>query len=65
MKDYFKTNREEGGVLVDSIKKARSQQELILNFLVAHPYQSFTPFDIKDRIFLNNTPITSIRRAIT
>ena len=61
---YYNTNKERGNELINSNDKAKSQEEAILKI-----------FNIKDRLSASeawaiydnkgNTPITSIRRAIT
>jgi hypothetical protein len=42
-----------------------SQTRKILDFLRLHSYESFTPFEVQERMNLTNVPITSIRRALS
>jgi hypothetical protein len=45
--------------------KANSLAMLILQFFKKNPGCTFTPFEIQDKLYLHNRPITSIRRAMT
>ena len=45
--------------------KCKDQEIVILAFFDKYPYQDFTPFEIMQHLKLYNTPIQSIRRAIT
>ena len=64
--DYYDTTEESGQELINSIIAARSQKAMILSYLKSHPYQSFSPDDIKDILFAyDDTPITSIRARMT
>lgn len=45
--------------------KTTSQGMKILSFFSRHPGENFTPFEVQERLKLQNTPITSIRRALT
>lgn len=65
MTDYFNTNRLTGTELADAIAAARSQQDKILVLFRAYPGKKFTPGQVKDFIFSDATPLTSIRRAMT
>lgn len=63
---FYNTIRENGDVLRESIRKAKTQEEKIEAFFRSYPDKSFTPFDIMYAgVFDNDVPITSIRRAIT
>ena len=62
-KSYYNTTNEKGATLFDSERKAQSQEEKILTFFQTHLDQ-FSPTSIK-RLVLPNSPLTSIRRAIT
>ena len=64
MKSYYNTNREEGIDLFFSRLSALNQQDLILYFFRVNPHKKFSPHIIQRRLF-KNTPITSIRRALT
>jgi hypothetical protein len=45
--------------------KAGTQNAIILQLFKARPEWLFTPFQVKDILCLDKTPITSIRRAMT
>jgi len=64
MSNYYNTNKEEGNTLVKSNTKANKQQDAILLFFKNNININYTPFDIQDNV-LPDTPITSIRRAMT
>lgn len=65
MDKYFNTTNEAGNNLKENVEKAISQSKRILNFFRAHPNTSFNPFYIQNVLGMKDTPITSIRRAIT
>jgi hypothetical protein len=46
-------------------KKAHKQQDIIREFFIAHPHVLYSPEDIHRILFDYDTPLTSIRRAIT
>lgn len=64
MKDYHNTNHEQGATLARSKAGVRSQQDIILEYFELFPRHLFTPFQIRDNV-LPDSPITSIRRAMT
>lgn len=66
-KSYYNTNNEAGRELIDSKLKALQQQNRILSFFQSFPGELFTPEEVKDKLFIeeDNTPLTSVRRAIT
>ena len=63
MKDYHNTINEQGQELTQSRRKARSQQEIVLEYFKQWPAPR-TPFEIQERV-LPRAPITSVRRAMT
>jgi hypothetical protein len=65
MKSYFNTNAENGGALSVSKERAIRQQNRILSFFMSFPGQNFTPEEIHKALYGDNTPLTSVRRAIT
>jgi hypothetical protein len=66
MTDYYNTNRLRGGELKNAIDAARSQQEKIKVYFQAHPERLYAPHQIRNLLFDDyNTPLTSIRRAMT
>lgn len=62
--DYFNTNQETGATLENSIAAARRQQERILAIFRYFAGSCFSPEEIH-KVFSQNVPLTSIRRAIT
>lgn len=62
---YFNTNKVRGEKLKEVKIRVGSQNEKILSFFRRHPDMSFTPFEVQRYLLMGNTPITSIRRAIT
>lgn len=72
MKNYFNTNKEKGQTLLDSEKKASNQESKILSVFERNPNERYTPYAIQAFCFTNplhhegfDTPITSVRRALT
>lgn len=65
MKHFYNTINLQGSDLAQSEKKAKSQNEMILNFFEKHPNQEFSPPEIQEALSLYKTPLTSIRRSIT
>lgn len=45
--------------------RAGGQNDAILKFFIRYPLRDFTPYEVWKAMNLPNTPITSIRRAIT
>jgi Fe2+ or Zn2+ uptake regulation protein len=64
MRDYFNTNRETGETLQRSRNNAQTQQEQILDFYIQNDHP-FSPDEIRENVFNNSCPLTSVRRAIT
>jgi hypothetical protein len=62
---YYNTNNECGGELSASKERALRQQNRILSFFQTFPEDRFTPEDVWKALYTEDTPITSIRRAIT
>ena len=71
---FYNTNNEKGETLKESKKKAKSQDEMVLEFLRSHDQLGVTPertlrhFKIMESLSENrwhNTPITSIRRSFS
>jgi len=65
MKTYYNTNKECGEELDTSKERALRQQNRILSYFQTFPQDSFTPEDVWKVIYADNTPLTSVRRAIT
>jgi len=64
MKDYYNTNKERGRRLQESRFKARSQQELVLDFFRQNPAGRFSVHEIRRQV-LPNAPHHSAQRAVT
>ncbi len=71
---YHNTNNETGETLKESQKKAKSQDEMVLDYFKKHEMLGATPervlrhFQIMEGLNENrwyNTPITSIRRSFS
>lgn len=62
---FFNTLEEEEKELRVSVDAAGRQERKILRFFREHPNGSYTPSYIYKRLFSDDTPITSVRRAIT
>ena len=63
---YFNTTNESGTDLSTSEKKAKRQDEYILDFFKYNALREFTPSEIHSNIpELHHAPLTSVRRAIT
>ena len=65
MSSYHNTNKEEGATLFSSEVKAVSQEDKILKIFQDNPNLRFSPEEIQEILGEGNTPITSIRRAIS
>lgn len=65
MKTYHNTNCEVGEELQTSHEKALLQQNRILSYFQTFPQDTFTPEEVHKALYSDNTPLTSIRRAIT
>jgi hypothetical protein len=65
MKNYYNTNRLTGSALLEAIHAAKSQQEKILLWFQAMPGRRMAPHQIRATLFSEQTPLTSIRRAMT
>ena len=63
--NFHNTINEKGNTLKESREKAESQQDKILSFFQIHCNKVFTPFEVLNQLFDNNTPITSVRRSMT
>jgi Fe2+ or Zn2+ uptake regulation protein len=60
---YNTTHMSESELQIRRVAASR-QNTLILRFFQDNPQGYFTPFEVQKYSTLNNTPITSIRRAI-
>ncbi len=62
---FFNTTRERGQRLKGSRKKANKQEILIMGFFRNNPELAFAPHYIHKKLFDENTPLTSTRRALS
>lgn len=65
---YHNTTHESGQLLLEYQEQAKTQEEAIFRIFQHRPDQMMTPFEVKnilDFITQNDTPITSVRRALT
>jgi len=72
--NYYNTNNEKGATLKMSQEKAKSQEQMVLDFFRSHDQLGVTPervlrhFKIMEKLSesrWHNTPITSIRRSFS
>lgn len=61
---YYDTTGLGDEALAERIAQAETQEERIRLYFEAHPQLRLTPFEIQERLF-PETPVTSVRRAIT
>ena len=72
---YYNTNRIYGAALRKALNDCKSQEQMVLTYMKAHPEINFAPHQLAVVLFLHTSndlndifhhaPITSIRRAIT
>jgi hypothetical protein len=62
---FFNTTNEQGEALADYRRKAISQESLVLDYFKARPNMALSPSQVHAGLQLGDTPLTSIRRAIT
>lgn len=65
---HHNTTNESGQLLMEYQEQAKTQEEAIFRIFQHRPDQMLTPFEVKnilDFITQNDTPITSVRRALT
>lgn len=62
---YFNTTNESGATLVKNEVAAKTQNQLIFEFYQRHRGVPFSPSQVQAALLMYDTPITSIRRAIT
>lgn len=72
MQTYYNTNNEVGTTLLTSNKKAKKQEDVILDFFKRNKGQAYTPYEVLVFCYPKHphfegfeVPLTSIRRAIT
>lgn len=62
---FYNTIEASGQQLIDFEQKAQTQEELILSCFKQYNKIDLIPDEVQDLCWLSETPITSIRRAIT
>jgi len=62
---YYNTTNEQGEDLRELMNKAINQQDRIVDFFKSNKGKELTPPEVLREIFNINTPLTSVRRAIT
>lgn len=62
---FFNTTNQTGNELNESVKQAKKQNEIVLDFFKTNSDKDFTPYEVWKKVFTHKTPITSIRRSIT
>jgi hypothetical protein len=65
MKPFYNTNKESGKELARSTAIAIGQEEKIVSYFKKHPSAQLTPFEVRDLVFDQSVPVTSVRRAMT
>jgi len=65
MKSYHNTTDSSGQTLIEYNQKAETQEQKILQFFQENRGSFFTPSEIHEYTYSRNTPLTSIRRAIS
>lgn len=63
-RSFYNTTGERGQQLLDFDRQARGQERLIFGFFRSRPGQPFSPSQVQTAL-LPETPLTSIRRAMT
>lgn len=63
MSGYYNTTNLKGAILKKNRKKAKTQEQIILAWFKKRK-KAYTPCEVRDKC-LKNTPLTSVRRAIT
>ncbi len=62
---YYNTTNEQGEDLRELMSKAMTQQDRIIELFKANKGTELTPPEVLNEVFTLDTPLTSIRRAIT
>ena len=65
MNEFYNTINSKGSELKTNNKKASNQNDVILDFFQRNWDKTFNPFEVEEALGLDNTPTTSIRRAMT
>jgi hypothetical protein len=62
---YYNTTKEQGEQLAIFKKRAKKQDDKILEFFQDNPMVEFGASQVWNALFYNSVPITSVRRSIT
>lgn len=62
---YYNTTHETGPTLASYMATAAAQERKILRFMCQYHYKSFAPSEVWREAFYMQSPITSVRRAMT
>lgn len=62
---FFNTTRLRDKELRERMISTGRQNGIVLRFFLDNPRHDFTPFEVQEYANLQQTPITSIRRALT
>lgn len=67
MRDFYNSIAEPAHIEINSKKRAITQQDKILKYFQENPGKQLTPYQVQRALSheFPNTPITSIRRAMT
>ena len=60
---YYNTTNQKGTELKSNQEKAKTQDELILEFFKKSPEKHLSPTDLWRRLFQDRCPLTSVRRS--
>ena len=62
---YYNTTKEQGEQLTIFKKRAKKQDDKILEFFQDNPMVEFGASQVWNALFYNSVPITSVRRSVT
>jgi hypothetical protein len=62
---YYNTTKEKGEQLTIFKKRAKKQDDKILEFFQDNPMVEFGASQVWNALFYNSVPITSVRRSVT
>ena len=62
---YYNTTQEKGEQLTIFKKRAKKQDDKILEFFQDNPLVEFGASQVWNALFYNSVPITSVRRSVT
>ena len=62
---YYNTTNITGEQLKHAWADAKTQEDKIMVLFMKYPETLFMPFEVRGKVFDHNTPVTSVRRALT